>query len=61
MQQQVSDVILQGLGYPFLFILVPDDKGRFFKGTVLSAKDGLALVKQAEQALENVMHLDRSC
>jgi len=39
---------------------VPDDKGRFFKGTMLSAKDGLPLVKQAEQALENVMHLKTS-
>lgn len=59
-QQQVSEVVLQGLGYPFLFILVPDDKGRFFKGTMLSAKDGLPLVEQAEQALENVMHLKTS-
>jgi len=59
-QQQVSEVVLQELGYPFLFILVPDDKGRFFKGTMLSAKDRLPLVEQAEQALENVMHLKTS-
>ena len=59
-QQQISDVVLQGLGCPFLFILVPDDKERFFKGTAFTSKDRLPLVKQAEQALENVMHLKTS-
>lgn len=55
--QQVADSVLQGLGYSHSFILVLNDEGGFFMGTVLSPKDGLALVKQAEQALENRMHL----
>ncbi|MDI6814755.1 MAG: ATP-binding protein [Dehalococcoidales bacterium] len=58
--QQISDGVLHWLGFSHSFILVLDDEGRFFKGTVLSAKDGLVLVKQAEQALESEMHLEIS-
>ena len=60
MLQQIADGVLQRLGYNHSFILVVDDEGRFFTGTVLSPRDGLALVKQVEQALESGMHLEIS-
>lgn len=60
MLQQIADGVLQRLGYSHSFILVVDDEGKFFTGTVLSPRDGLALVKQVEQALESGMHLEIS-
>ena len=60
MLQQIADGVLQRLGYSHSFILVVDDEGRFFTGTVLSPRNGLALVKQVEQALESGMHLEIS-
>ena len=47
--QQVSDGVLQELGYDHSFIFVLDEEERFFKGTVLSSRGGLSVVKQAEQ------------
>ncbi len=58
--QQIADGVLQRLGYSHSFILVVDDEGKFFTGTVLSPRDGLALVKQAEQALESGTQLEIS-
>lgn len=55
--QQVSNGALQGLGYDHSFILVVDDEGRFFKGTVLSVRGGALLAKQTKQALESATHL----